>query len=129
MKPLTIEELKSLKVGDWVWIKFEIDNPIDRRYAKQERYFQIIEPKNDTTIRFNNYAPMEYADYGKTWFTFGYELVFVPADQSEDGWVWAGNTDYYQGDGAPEGALTWNHVGYMYLIDGNWVCENTGTGW
>ena len=69
------------------------------------------------------------ADYGKTWFTFGYELVFVPAGQSDDGWAWAGNTDYYQGDGAPEGALTWSRVGYMYLIDGNWVCENTGTGW
>ncbi len=69
------------------------------------------------------------ADYGKTWFTFGYELVFVPAGPSDDGWAWAGNTDDYQGDGAPEGALTWSRVGYMYLIDGNWVCENTGTGW
>ena len=70
------------------------------------------------------------ADYGKTWFTFAYSLVFVPVDPMEDNNpLWAGNTDYYQGNDAPEGALTWGRVGYMRLIDDNWVCEGVGTGW
>ena len=68
-------------------------------------------------------------DYGKTWFSFSYSLVFVPEDQSTDGYFWAGNTWYYEGDDAPEGALTWSRVAYMRLVDGNWVCEGTGTGW
>ena len=68
-------------------------------------------------------------DYGKTWFTFGYSLVFVPVDQSTSSSFWAGNTGYCEEDGAPEGALTWSRVGYMQLIDGNWVCEGCGTGW
>ncbi len=68
-------------------------------------------------------------DYGKTWFSFSYSLVFVPEDQSADGYFWAGNTWYYEGDDAPEGALTWSRVAYMRLVDGNWVCEGTGTGW
>ncbi len=68
-------------------------------------------------------------DYGKTWFSFSYSLVFVPEDQSADGYFWAGNTWYYEGNDAPEGALTWSRVAYMRLVDGNWVCEGTGTGW
>ncbi len=68
-------------------------------------------------------------DYGKTWFSFGYSLVFVPENGDTNGPFWARNTDYYQGDDAPEGALTWGRVAYMRLADGNWVCEGTGTGW
>ena len=68
-------------------------------------------------------------DYGKTWFSFSYSLVFVPEDQSAGGYFWAGNTWYYEGDDAPEGALTWSRVAYMRLADGNWVCEGTGTVW
>lgn len=68
-------------------------------------------------------------DYGKTWFTFMYRLVFVPVDQSTSNGFWAGNTEYYEGDDAPEGALIYSRVAHMSLIDGNWVCEGTGTGW
>lgn len=68
-------------------------------------------------------------DYGRTWFSFTYSLVFVPVDQSTASYFWAGNTWYYEGDDAPEGALTWSRVAYMRLVDGNWVCEGTGTGW
>lgn len=71
----------------------------------------------------------EAEDYGKTWFTFGYSLVFVPVDQSTASSFWAGNTWYYEEDDAPEGALTYSRVGYMQLIDGSWVCEGCGTGW
>lgn len=69
MKPLTIEELKALEVGDWVWVKFKTTDP-DKRYANQERYFQIIEAENDTAIRFNKYVPMQYFEYGKTWLAY-----------------------------------------------------------
>lgn len=83
----------------------------------------------DALEEFAQYHGSAAADYGKTWFSFTYSLIFVPVDQSEASPLWAGNTDYYQGNDAPEGALTWIRVAYMRLIDGNWVCENTGTGW
>lgn len=67
-------------------------------------------------------------DFGKIWFCFSYDTVFVPADQSEDGPMWAGNTRYYEGDGAPEGALVYSHVGYMWLTDEGWTCTGVGTG-
>lgn len=78
---------------------------------------------------FAQYHGSAAEDYRKTWFSFSYSLVFVPEDQSTDGYFWAGNTWYYEGDDAPEGALTWSRVAYMRLVDGNWVCEGTGTGW
>lgn len=78
---------------------------------------------------FAQYHGSAAEDYGKTWFSFSYSLVFVPEDQSADGYFWAGNTWYYEGNDAPEGALTWSRVAYMRLVDGNWVCEGTGTGW
>ncbi len=68
-------------------------------------------------------------DYGKTWFTFSYSLVFVPVNGDTNGPFWAGNTWYYEGDDAPEGALTWSRVGYMQLTDEGWFCEGCGTGW
>ena len=72
-------------------------------------------------------------EYGKTWFTFSYELVFVPENENAREYLQAGNTadyaDYYPADGAPEGAQFFMRVAYMTLIDGNWVCEGTGTGW
>ena len=72
-------------------------------------------------------------DYGKTWFSFGYNLVFVPENENARDYRQAGNTadyaDYYPADGAPEGAQFFMRVAYMTLIDGNWVCEGTGTGW
>ena len=68
-------------------------------------------------------------DYGKTWFTFGYSLVFVPENGDTNGPFWAGNTWYYEEDDAPEGALTWSRVGYMQLTDEGWFCEGCGTGW
>ena len=69
------------------------------------------------------------ADYGGTWFTFAYQTVFVPVDQSESSALWAGNTGYYEGGDAPEGAWIYEHVGYMFLTDEGWTCEGVGTGW
>ncbi|MBD5133672.1 MAG: M56 family metallopeptidase [Clostridiales bacterium] len=64
-------------------------------------------------------------DFGKTWFQFNYSTVFVPVD---DRAFWAGNTGPYEGDGAPEGALTYSRVGYMQLTDEGWTCMGVGTG-
>ena len=69
-KPLTIEELKSLEIGEWVWVKFVIENSIDKEYASREKYFQIIDPENDTAIRFNRFVPMPYSTYGNTWVAY-----------------------------------------------------------
>lgn len=69
------------------------------------------------------------ADYGKTWFTFAYQTVFVPVDQSTASVFWAGNTWYYEGGDAPEGALIYERVGYMFLTSEGWTCEGVGTGW
>lgn len=68
-------------------------------------------------------------DYGKTWFSFGYNLVFVPENETAKEYLQAGNTADYTGDDAPEGAQVWMRVAYMWLEDGQWVCEGTGTGW
>ena len=68
-------------------------------------------------------------DFGKIWFGFSYDTVFVPVDQSEDGPLWAGNTRYYEGDDAPEGALVYSHVGCLFLTDEGWTCTGVGTGW
>ena len=57
-------------------------------------------------------------------------MAFVP--ENEDAWytLMAGNTwDYEGGDpDVPQGAYTYNRMGYMYLKDGYWygVCVGTG---
>ena len=67
-------------------------------------------------------------DFGKIWFGFSYDTVFVPEDPDEET-MWAGNTRYYEGSGAPEGALVYSHVGYIWLTDEGWTCTGVGTGW
>lgn len=69
------------------------------------------------------------ADYGKTWFTFAYDTVFVLAEQNTSSALWVGNTGYYEGGDAPEGALIYMRVGYMHLTDEGWTCGGVGTGW
>ena len=72
---------------------------------------------------------LDAEEFGRTWFGFRYDTVFVPVDQSEDGWLWAGNTRYYEGGDAPEGALIYSHVGYIWRTDEGWTCTGVGTGW
>lgn len=60
-KPLTIEELKSLKVGDWVWIE-------NRYYQKQE-----FEEENGRYFRghsYNHQVILAYEDYNMTWLAY-----------------------------------------------------------
>lgn len=65
MRPLTIDELRALKAGDWVWI-------ID--IEKQSGYYrQVTINDNNEKIVFygeftNGYCPFE--TYGKTWLAY-----------------------------------------------------------
>lgn len=59
-------------------------------------------------------------------FLFNYSAVFVP--EGEPHWFMAGNTGEYEGTDAPEGALQWWMMGYMYLTEDGWHCDGVGTG-
>lgn len=68
-------------------------------------------------------------DFGKTWFPFGYQTVFIPENQTSKMQLMAGSTEDYVGDDAPEGAYIYGRVGYMILTDQGWTCREVGTGW
>lgn len=61
MKPLTIEELKALQSGDWVWIK---SNGKGRYYQKCKDFFNSFVAYADISTKFH------YSDYGKTWLAY-----------------------------------------------------------
>lgn len=66
MKPLTIEELKSLEAGDWVWLVYK--NTDYRRYAQ----IQAIEGTR-LYVWGRGLAECEmkqHSDYGKTWLAY-----------------------------------------------------------
>ena len=73
-----------------------------------------------------------YPDYtrGYDCFCFGYDRIFVPENERAEWYQMAGNTGDYDGryGEAPEGAYECSRVGYLYLKDGWWYCEGTGTG-
>lgn len=70
MKPLTIEELKALEVGDWVWI-VENENAYPNHYF-HEAYCRIIEPYIDGLCYGWQGAGgfYEYAEYGTKWIAY-----------------------------------------------------------
>lgn len=60
MREMTIQELKALKVGDWVWIDYKLSG--NRFYTKKfsqslGSVFDIVELP----------CGLDYADYGKIW--------------------------------------------------------------
>ena len=67
MKPLTIEELKSLEVGDWVWItvlKGKINGGTEfylRKFGNSEGKFLSYQIGIST---------LYYSDYGTKWLAF-----------------------------------------------------------
>lgn len=71
MKPLTIEELKALKVYDWVWIKW-LDIPEDTQIG----YYQKKLPLNENVvddyfaIPFSIGLELAYKDYGIKWLAY-----------------------------------------------------------
>ena len=56
-------------------------------------------------------------------------MVYVPENGNAESNLMAGNTEYFQGDDALAGALTYSRVGYIQLIDEGWTCMGKGTGW
>ncbi len=67
--------------------------------------------------------------FGTDWFGFSYRTVFVPVDQTTASPFWVGNTWYYEGGDAPEGALVYSRIGILHRTGEGWVCEGAGTGW
>lgn len=62
-KPLTIEELKAMQVGDWVWVVKD----------KQDgRYYTIVENNNAYIFVqcFGGWITFEYSDYGIKWTAY-----------------------------------------------------------
>lgn len=59
MKPLTIEQLKALEVGDWVWVEHGI----------HKLYCKIYNNTRDLLgIGGNTY--LDYSDYGTKWLAY-----------------------------------------------------------
>lgn len=61
MKPLTIEQLKSLEIGDWVWLEIK---------DKQALYVKKCEARTDDGFNFTAdfvVAVAMYSDYGIEW--------------------------------------------------------------
>lgn len=92
-------------------VRVETDWPENMRRSSAQRIGQAVE------------------DFGKTWFPFGYQTVFVPENSSALMQLMAGSTEEYAGDDAPEGACTYGCVGYMILTEQGWTCREVGTGW
>ena len=95
MKPLTIDELKALQVGDWVWI---IHKQVQPCYGK-------IMAKHDDTIYFSTTEGLQrvhWKNYGNTW------LTYKNKEQAETKGEWVelicnvGDTIYYV---APKGVF------------------------
>lgn len=63
MKPLTIDELKSLEVGDWVWVVDKDD----------KSYYAEITAHCEDVFAIATYLTISthfYSDYGKMWLAF-----------------------------------------------------------
>lgn len=65
-KPLTIEQLKSLEVGDWVWVVVK-ENAYPNS-AQETGYCMIGQSKDG--IGCGYMCKVLYTDYGKTWLAY-----------------------------------------------------------
>ena len=73
MKPLTIDELRALKAGDWVWVIIKQpvagDFPHDGRYYQSANY-EFMKNKNKGHV-FNGYSRFyPYSAYGTKWVAY-----------------------------------------------------------
>lgn len=62
MKPLTIEQLKALEIGDWVWVVCCIAGTYAMKINQSEKCLEY------QTIAEISY--LDYSDYGKTWLAY-----------------------------------------------------------
>lgn len=67
MKPLTIEELKSLEGGDWVWLCGKYEN-----FGEYSEYREIDEVRDDCLVFAVsvNRVWFEYSGYGTKWLAY-----------------------------------------------------------
>lgn len=64
MKPMTIEQLKALEIGDWVWIKTP---------SGATSYYKKADSICDTAfvaVGGKTGLYQQYSDYGKTWLAY-----------------------------------------------------------
>lgn len=71
MKPLTIEQLKELQVGDWVWIivlSFDgVNNPHKGDYYRIHPYLM----DGELSCGWRGYTTaFKYSDYGDKWLAY-----------------------------------------------------------
>lgn len=72
MKPLTIEQLKALPVGDWVWVVFPtVPDLMESTYIRKSpssddsRLYDALDVDDEGKETF-----MCYSSYGKTWLAY-----------------------------------------------------------
>lgn len=67
---LTIEQLKALPIGEWVWV----NDTVEQIYSyMQNRQETIYNGKRETEICLetpSHYKRYSYSDYGKTWIAY-----------------------------------------------------------
>lgn len=93
MKTLTIEELKALEVGDWIWV-----------VGKEPDRACYLQKDTRSEQRFNQLSwSLSYSDYGKTWLAYKnkeqaeakgeiMELMCEVGDEIFVPWIW-GDSD------------------------------------
>lgn len=101
---------------------------VDVRDVKADQLDWMSKEQLANLVRSHNFS-FTAEDFGKTWFGFSYSVVCVPENENAENNLMAGNTEYFQGDDAPTGALIYSRVGYMQLTDEGWTCTGKGTGW
>lgn len=64
MKPLTIEELRNLEVGDWVWVI--------RKEENQKGYAEIMSLSDDEIELHAHFFWffLDFSDYGTKWLAY-----------------------------------------------------------
>lgn len=76
MKPLTIEQLKALEVGDWVWVENLCHLPkgllVDTSKEYQTAYVKIISIEKDYFLGscFGYYKPFLFSEYEIKWIAY-----------------------------------------------------------
>lgn len=70
MKPLTIEELKALPVGDWVWIEDTVKDYGEDIPIKEYRIITRIEETCIVLKSIDFLTTRRDCDYGKMWLTY-----------------------------------------------------------
>ena len=65
MKPLTIEELKAMPVGDWVWV-----TTADGKYGSYGQVCTKFDEDNFRVETIESYMVDAYSDYGTKWLAY-----------------------------------------------------------